>query len=488
MYVPFSNETFNNMSQFRISEPTEKTFFDKVVDLSSDKNTCELAKSYGLNIQKVSWEDTARTKGSCFGHNISDMTLSVDNRNMPVIRKPNYADVTCDRDISNFMVTVGNEEEDDEDIERIDPLKRISLKKYLQNIGKYTGNSKIKDMYLERDEHILCSSQACVLPLHENEVEFNVRLFNYQTRSTDPAVLVIVASSQGTSCQVVTDRNQKLYFNKSNKAANYLAKRLTQDRKERSVALEGAMTEDEKDRNVLFVYQIPLKQKPAQSRGYDVFNSNVYLEDSVPLSSVFMQQSGGMVKKITKGGQSSQIFKKLSNSKSLMNSTSAANASASISDEYDECNVYEEEEEMECSILETCAPPSSPIQCVKSKKKDISFVSKGLENAMLRAGKTFGKFEGTKDFELERDERYPIRCTLQYYKVTDSSIINALGFKELATQLNNIYDQAKAEGSLVIEDLDRKTEQLPHLPGQPTNGVPSLEEPKVFNKPMFSSM
>ncbi len=374
-----------------------RTLHTTVANLSNNYGAKNLAQAYGLNINSVSWEDTARTKGSCWGPNISDMTLSVDGTNMPMIRRPNFSDVTCDLSIDNFMVTVGNEIKEDKDVEVVDKLKRIPLKEYLQNISKYCENDKVKSMYLERDEHILAASQACVLPLKDGEVEFNVRLFNYQSSTDNPAVLVVVASSQGTSCQVVTDYQQKLYFNKAGGATNFLAKRLSDDRTEKGVSTEGAMTADEKDRNVLFVYQIPLKHKKV---------TRSYSNDSFGL---------------------------------------------------------------ECCMMSACAVPQS------------KGISRGMEDAVIRAGKVHSEFEGTKGLELERDDRYPIRCTLQYYKVTDTEEIPSSTFEELSEQLNRIYKQAEAKGSLVVEDSDRKTEK--------TVSVPEKEEELIkFDQPLMNNL
>jgi hypothetical protein len=39
--------------------------------------------------------------------------------------------------------------------------------------------------------------------LQGGEAKFNVNLYNYQSRTGDPAVLAIVATAQGTSAQIV---------------------------------------------------------------------------------------------------------------------------------------------------------------------------------------------------------------------------------------------------------------------------------------------
>jgi hypothetical protein len=357
--------------------------------IANDNNLKSLAHSYGVDVMRVSWEDTSRSKNSSCGLNITDMTLSCEGTNMPVIRKPNFADVTCDQPIEKFMVTVGNEVEGG-------TLTQIPLKEYLENIQKYTGNPNIAKMYCDRDTQILTSAQACILPLQDGEVEFCVQIYNYQSnRSNDPAVLVIMTSSQGTSCQVVYGETQ-VYFNDAGVARNMLAKRLTDDRKSRGVSLEGPMTTDEKNRNALFIYQIPLLQRQKSSQ-----NSSYKCEESSSEESVGC-------------------------------------AGGAFDDEWDDC-------EYEC-------------ENTKSKYKKQSVV-RGFEKAVLSKGREMGRFTGTNSLILFRDTRYPIRCTYQSYNVTDSSTVTEAQIKEISEAINAVYTKSDASGSLVVGGkTDRKTE------------------------------
>jgi hypothetical protein len=43
----------------------------------SDQEAQRLAREYGLRILNLTWEDTARFKGSAVGPNISDMTIQI---------------------------------------------------------------------------------------------------------------------------------------------------------------------------------------------------------------------------------------------------------------------------------------------------------------------------------------------------------------------------------------------------------------------------
>jgi hypothetical protein len=377
--------------------------FNDLINLTYNKNIKSLANSYGMNIQTVSWEDTARFMNSCYGPNISDMTLHTQGYNMPIFRKPNYADVTSDIDIDKFNLVVGNEDGSE--------LRKITLKEYLENISKYVNNDKVKNMYLERDSKILTSSQACILPLEDGEVEFNVRLYNYQTRKNDPAVLVIITSSQGTSCQIIDSNDTKLYFNNNGKASNFLAKRLKDDRKERGVSLEGEMTHEEKERNALYIFQIPLKQKPLMHRKNTCYNDENNINNVIYIDSELIEQDC------------------ILENYNINNIKEACNYNNINTKYYDSSNFNK-----------------------RSKN------TRGFDNAILRAGESHGPYYGTNNLELIRDEKYPIRCTVQFYKVTDDEKIPQDEICKISEQINKIYNHGTNISSLVYDNTNRITE------------------------------
>lgn len=101
-----------------------------VSNIISDISTRDLLHANGLKAYFVTQEDTGRYKDSCWGPNISDMTLILKDgsRLMPVIRKPNFSDITHDVPIESFRLRVGNEKEGARnDI--------ISLKDYISNLS-----------------------------------------------------------------------------------------------------------------------------------------------------------------------------------------------------------------------------------------------------------------------------------------------------------------------------------------------------------------
>merc|ERR1719242_463346 len=62
-----------------------------------------------------------------------------------------------------------------------------------------------------------------------------------------------------------------------------------------------------------------------------------------------------------------------------------------------------------------------------------------------------GMLKDDKDYVLQRDDRYPIRCTLQYYKATSNGAINKEIMDDIVKQLEASQKQADFMGSLVTE-------------------------------------
>jgi hypothetical protein len=406
----------NNLIDIRITTMTIK----EISQLNKIHSNNDLANAYGLKIQTVSWEDTARNKGSCWGPNISDLTLMVENTPMNMIRKPNFSDITADIPHTNFTVTVGNETNSGN-------LTRIPLKEYVQDITKYNeieGDNKI-ELWDERDDSLLISAQCCLLPSNDtttHETEFCPRMYNYQS-----AVLVIVSTSQGTSSCILSNR-ENLYFNRNGRKVSYLAKRLKQDRKERGVALEGKMTSEEEDRNAIIIYQIPLKQRDIRC---STFGGNPWMVSGCNFGSI-----------------------PLSGSLTICGGTSIGGPV------YCETSISDCEEAFDCipSLSYNSSTFLSYPNTVRLKKRSKSL---GLDDAMLQVSeKDQGKFEKLDSSKLIRDTRFPIRVTYQFYKVTDTTILNESDFEFISNKINNIYNKAKDKGSLVLNKTDRPTEPI----------------------------
>lgn len=250
------------LTSFNCSHETQihscKDVLTRVKELVDNQSSQSLAHNSGLSIQELSREDTVRDKGFC----LVDITLQVQDQSgkdhcLPVIRKENFFSSISDALLESFKVQVENE---------TDPGKMttISLKEYLQNISQYSNHRQISGSLLaERDEKgIIHGVQTCLLPAEKEEVEFTVALFNYQFCEKNPALLIIVASSEGTSAQIVDNekirKGQKFDFNQVGKQFSYLAQKK-----------EELSSEQEMERKKLLIVQIPLQvETPAFDPSY----------------------------------------------------------------------------------------------------------------------------------------------------------------------------------------------------------------------------
>jgi hypothetical protein len=363
---------------------------DKTAAMVRDRQAQALAQKHGLNILDVTWEDTGRYKGSAVGPNISDMTIQVQDRQvrtgeyrltcMPVIRTPNFADISADVPVDSFYLQVGNE--------KGQPLRRVTLHEFLGNLRKYLTEpdswaGEGSSLLAERDTHVLVSAQACFLPIpKEGKAEFNPVVFNYQSIPDDPAVLTILATREGTSVTVIDNQRdgfeagrtwgQRLFFNDAGQRASLTGERISEF--VTSVEAEGGDVSEEERRglNLVLLIQVPLKQK------------NPPLAKGIGLA----------------------LF-----------SAMAATPVRAFGEESD------------------------------------------VEEAVIGHGEVEGPFTEIDRLPIERDERFPVRVTVQFYKATSNGILSAQDITEIADQIDRVYQDADYVGSLVTEgETGRPTE------------------------------
>jgi hypothetical protein len=357
----------------------------------NDREAQQLARDQGLQILNLTWEDTGRYKGSAVGPNISDMTIQVQRRLpgsdrfdltcMPVIRYPNFSDITADISPDKFFVLAGNE--------KGRPLAKVSLRRFLGDLRSYlhaptSWKGDRTSMLAEgRDGHVLVSAQACFLPIsREGGAEFNPVLFNYQSRVGDPAVLTILATREGSSVTVIDNQRdgfqagltwgQRLFFNQNGQRCSLTGKRKSDFLSEAQVARAGSATTgaaaDREGLNLVLLVQVPLKQKQPMDC-MDCF--------------------------------------------------------AGIDDCIDYCLAAESD----------------------------------VEEAVVGHGKVEGPFTEIDGLDIERDERYPVRVTVQFYQATSNGVVSEADMARLAAQIGKVYEQGDYVGSLVVEgETGRPTE------------------------------
>jgi len=272
----------------RSSDENYSEVVQRVSDMVWDQNVRKMASAHGLDVVNVTWEDTGRYSGSCWGPNISDMTIQVHSYQngdehpnltcMPVIRYPNFHDLSADMDPDNFYMLVGNEIGED--------LAPVSLTDFVDNIRYYLHDPQSWEgdehsLLAERDSVVLVSAQAVFLPIrNEGNATFNPVLFNYQSYEGDPAVLTILVTREGTSVTVIDNARdavpgswswgQRLFFNENGERASLTGQRISDFRADYvSSGGDPSDISEESNLNMVLLIQIPLKQRNPQSTYFD---------------------------------------------------------------------------------------------------------------------------------------------------------------------------------------------------------------------------
>jgi hypothetical protein len=77
-----------------------------------------------------------------------------------------------------------------------------------------------------------------------------------------------------------------------------------------------------------------------------------------------------------------------------------------------------------------------------------------VEQAVLGHGKVEGPFFEGRNMKLERDERFPIRITVQFYKATSNGVVDDKDLDKIAATIGSVYEHADFVGSLVVPEGD----------------------------------
>lgn len=381
------------------SDPAYLAAIQNTTAMVTDAQAQSLAAQYGLNIVNVTWEDTGRYHNSSVGPNISDMTIQVqqpdpasDGYNlalMPVIRYPNFEDLTGDVSPDQFYLLVGNETGQ--------PLQRITLTEYLGNFRRYLTNpnswaGQESSLLAERDSRVLVSAQAAFLPVpRQGRAEFNPVVFNYQSYQGDPAVLVIVATREGTSATIIDNTRdafqsgfswgQRLFFNQNGQRADFTGERLSdfqsQAQPGQAVSVEAG---DASGLNMVLLIQVPLKQKQPMTFGDELLDGAVMAAEAAPVA----QESD-------------------------------------------------------------------------------------VEAAVIGHGPIEGPFTEIDNLAIERDERFPIRVTVQFYQATSNGVVSPGDMEIIASQLKRVYSDAEYVGSLVVDGPSQRVTEYDGPKAEPAD-------------------
>lgn len=374
----------------------------RVTSMVEDSAAQQEVMRRGLHLINLTWEDTGRYQSSSIGPNISDLTLQVRYTHagekraalLPVIRFPNFSDRTGDVRADKFFVRVGNQR-------REGALETVRLSDVLGNVRAYLSDPSSVlgsgNLSAARDSHYLVSAQAVFLPIpSQGRAEFTPVLFNYQSSPESPAVLTLLVSRQGTSISII-DNSQNAASPVSSWGQELYFNR------------GGERAPFSAERRTDVAARIEAQGGPkseddrsALARGADaLFIVQVPLRQRAPRRPV-----------MSLGGAADGV---------------AAEAMAAE------------------------PPPSAPPRARGASRAPGSDV----EQAVLGHGRVEGKFEEGRRVRLERDDRFPVRITVQFYKATSNGVVSPSDLDSIATSIGSVYEHADFVGSLVVPRGDR---------------------------------
>merc|ERR1719242_2987965 len=436
----------------------------------------------------VSWEDCARNKGSSWGPCISDITLRVNQSCMPVIRQPNFSDKTWDVKMKDIPIVIGNHTPNEQE-----ELQTISLSAYLEHFSDFMTNDHFrnKDDGLNMlnvlgfkkkginllsskengDSHVIMSSQACFLPIIKgDETKFNVALYNYQSEAKNPALLVIVSTAKGASAQIIEGKEQYLLFNHNGKKADFVGERVSDVRRKKGQknVNDKKLSKQEKQDNVIVIVQVPLKQKKKAKPLFGGFGGP-------PMA--FGAMNGGMefAKGISMMEESAPVMRSLAQSVPKPNveaaMVSVAERTKPVCICGKELQKYQVQFAYNGNVTVTCDGCGKSLNEKEALIYHCPIAKKAFQHPdgydlclecgdkQLQFDELRGLLEDDEDYELERNEQYPVRVTLQYDKATGNGAVNKEIMDDIVKQLEASQKQADFMGSLVTEyDPNRPTE------------------------------
>lgn len=88
-----------------------------------------------------------------------------------------------------------------------------------------------------------------------------------------------------------------------------------------------------------------------------------------------------------------------------------------------------------------------------------SLAKSDVEEAVIGHGKVEGPFTEIAGLDIERDPKFPVRVTVQFYKATSNGVVSPADLTAISEQIKKVYANADYVGSLVTDGLtSRPTE------------------------------
>lgn len=370
---------------------------EKVASMVNDEELQRRVGARGLALQNVNWEDTGRAEGSSVGPNISDLTLQVRRR---TLRGDLVSSLMPVIRFPNFTDRTGDIKADKFFVRvgnerQGGELRSVALGSFIANLREYASVpgslGDTSSLVSPRDSHYLASAQAVFLPIPR------------QGKATFNPVLF-----------------------------NY------QSAPESPAVLSILVTRQGTSVKVI-------ENRPEDASQAVGMGQELYFNDAGSRASFTAERKSDVEKRIAAQG----------GPKSIDDRTALARGADVLFliqvPLKHENRGFMGGMEMESGAAPTAqaAPPAPTDDAAPSEEKS------DVEQAVLGHGAALGPFSEGWGKSLVRDDAFPIRVTVQFYKATSNGVVDEKDLDAIASSIGNVYEHADFVGSLVVPEGDR---------------------------------
>jgi hypothetical protein len=107
-----------------------------------------------------------------------------------------------------------------------------------------------------------------------------------------------------------------------------------------------------------------------------------------------------------------------------------------------------------------CMAPSAVMEADRSSD---------VENAVIGHGELEGPFTEIDGLSIERDDRFPVRVTVQFYKATSNGVVSSADLQAIKEQIDRVYAQSDYVGSLVTQGETGRITEYEGIKQQPSD-------------------
>ncbi len=102
-------------------------------------------------------------------------------------------------------------------------------------------------------------------------------------------------------------------------------------------------------------------------------------------------------------------------------------------------------------LAESAAPAPAPSSGARRTRG-----RSDVEHAVVGHGRDLGPFSEMRGLKLERDERFPVRVTVQFYRATSNGVVSRSDLRDVKRQIAKVYRSGDFVGSLVVPRADQR--------------------------------